>query len=97
MSKDIQEVVQRDTGIEDEEDTEPLPIVENLAKEEPILTETSTITQPIPKKAVPARSFLSIPEEDVVSVKDSVTFGLPVHGSLEGRELGGSSGHPITP
>ena len=29
MSKDIQELVQRDTGTEDEEDTEPLPTIEN--------------------------------------------------------------------
>ena len=33
MSKDVQELVQRDAGTEDEEDTEPLPVVENPAKE----------------------------------------------------------------
>ena len=37
------------------------------------------------------------PKEDLVSVKDSVTFGLPAHGPLEGMEAGGSSGHPATP
>ena len=26
-----------------------------------------------------------------------VTFGLPAHGSVEGMEAGGSSGHPATP
>ena len=52
MSKDVQELVQRDAGTEDEEDTEPLPAVENPAKEEPVPAETSTIAQPIPKKTV---------------------------------------------
>ena len=33
----------------------------------------------------------------MVSVKDSVTSGLPAHGSLEGMEAGGSSGHLATP
>ena len=53
MSKDIQELVQRDTGIDEEDDTEPLPIVENPAKEEPVPTETSARAQPIPKKIIP--------------------------------------------
>ena len=97
MSKEIQELVQRDVGTEDEEDTEPLPAIENPAKEEPFLAETSTIAQLALKKTVPACSFPSIAEEDVVSVKDSVTFGLPTHGSLEGMEVGGSMGHLVTP
>ena len=33
----------------------------------------------------------------MVSVKDLVTSGLPTHGSLEGMEAGGMSGHPATP
>ena len=54
MSKDVQELVQRDAGTENEEDIEPLPLVENPAKEEPILAETSTIAQPILEKTIPA-------------------------------------------
>ena len=54
MSRDVQELVQRDASTKDEEDTEPLPVVEHPAKEEPIPIETSTIAQPTPKKTVPA-------------------------------------------
>ena len=43
MSTEVQELVQRDVGIEDEEDIEPSPIVENPAKEEPVPTKTSTL------------------------------------------------------
>ena len=32
----------------------------------------------------------------MVSVKDSVTSGLPAHESLGGTETGGMSGHPVT-
>ena len=97
MSTEIQELVQRDAGIEGEEATKPVPIVEDPAKEEPVPTATSAIAQPIPKKAVPTRSFFSIPEDDVVNVKDSVTFGVPTHGSMEGMEVGGSGGRPTIP
>ena len=69
----------------------------NAAIEEPALAGTSTVAQPTPEKTVPARTFLSILEEDVVSVKDSVTSGLFAHVSMEGTEAGGSSGHPVTP
>ena len=92
MSKDVQELVQKDAGTEEDEETEPTPAVE-----EPALAETSAIAKPTPEKTVPARTFFSIPEEDVVSVKDSVTSGLFAHGSMEGMEAGGSSGHPATP
>ena len=92
MSKDVQELVQKDAGTEEDEDTEPMP-----ATEEPVLVETSAIAQPTPEKTVPARTFFTIPEEDVVSVKDSVTSGLLAHGSMEGMEAGGSSGQPAAP
>ena len=85
-------MVQKDAGTEEDEDTEPTPAIE-----EPTLAGTSTIAQPTPEKTVPARPFFSIPEEDEVSVKDSVTSGLFAHGSTEGREAGGSSGHPAAP
>ena len=92
MSKDVQELVQNEVGTEEDEDTEPTPAVE-----EPALAETSAIAQPTPEKTVPARTFFTIPEEDVVSVKDSVTSGLFAHGSMEGMEAGRSSGQPAAP
>ena len=49
MSKDVNEFVQRGTSMEDEEDIEPFPTVENPAKEEPIPNETSAIAQPTKK------------------------------------------------
>ena len=54
MSKDVQELVQRDAGTEDEEGIEPLPVVENPVKKEPAPVETSTIAQPTPEKTIPA-------------------------------------------
>ena len=49
MSKDAQELVQKDTGIEDDKDTEPMPAVK-----EPALPGTSAIAQLTPEKTVPA-------------------------------------------
>ena len=49
MSKDVQELVQKDAGIEEDENTESTPVVE-----EPALAGTSAIAQPTPKKTVPA-------------------------------------------
>ena len=53
MSKEVQELVQRDTGTDGEEDTEPLHASVNLAEDEPVLVEASTIAQPNPKKTGP--------------------------------------------
>ena len=92
MSKDVQALVQKDAGTEEDEDTEPTPAVE-----EPALAGTSAIAQPTLEKTFPDLTFFSIPEEDEVSVKDSVTSGLFAHGSMERREVGGSSGHPAAP
>ena len=50
ISKNVQELDQRDADTEDEEDTKPLPIVENPAKEELVLAKTSAIAQPILEK-----------------------------------------------
>ena len=91
-SKDAQELVQKDASTEDDEDTKPKPVVE-----EPAPAGTSAIAQWTPEKTVPARTFFLIPEEDVVSVKDSVTSRVLAHGSMKGMEAGGSSGHPTTP
>ena len=92
MSKDVQELVQKDASTEEDEDAESMP-----AAKEPALVETSAIAQPTPEKTVPAQTFFSIPEEDVVSFKDSVTSGLLAHGSMEGMETSGLSGHPTAP
>ena len=80
------------SGTEEDEDTEPTPAVE-----EPTLAGTSAIARATREKTVPTRTFFSIPKEDKVSVKDSVTSGLFAHGSMEGREAGRSSGHPTAP
>ena len=70
---------------------------EHPAKEEPVSMEVSIMAQPFIGKVGPIPSFFSIPEEDEVSVKDSVTSGLPAHGFTEGMEAGGSSRHPMMP
>ena len=57
MSVEVQESVQRDTGTEGEEETQPLPTIDNPAEEEPISAEASAMAQPIPEKTVLARSF----------------------------------------
>ena len=92
MSKDVQELVHKDASTEEDEDIEPTPAIE-----EPALAETSAIAQPTLEKTVPVRTFFSILEEDVVSVKDLVTPGLLAHGSMEGMEASGSSRHPTAP
>ena len=43
MSKDVQELVQKDAGTKDDEDIEPMPTVEEPAKAEPTLTGVSAI------------------------------------------------------
>ena len=47
MSKDVQELVQKDAGTEEDEETEPTPVVG-----EPALAGTSAIAQPTPEKTV---------------------------------------------
>ena len=49
MSKDVQELVQKDAGTEEDEDIEPTLVVE-----EPALAGTSAIAHPTPEKTVPA-------------------------------------------
>ena len=56
MSKDVQELVQKDAGTEEDEDTEP-----TLAVEEPALAGTPAIAQPTPKKTVPDTNLLFNP------------------------------------
>ena len=52
MTKDVQELGQRDVGTEDEENIEPLLAVENLAKEELAPVETTVIAQPTLEKTI---------------------------------------------
>ena len=47
MSKDVQELVQKDADTEEDEDTDPTPVVE-----EPALAGTSAIAQPTLEKTV---------------------------------------------
>ena len=74
-----------------------MPVVENPPKEEPVSVETSALAQPIPKKIVLAPPFFSVPKEDKVSVKDSVTSRLPAHRLMNGMEASGLDGRPATP
>ena len=55
------------------------------------------MVHPILERPGPTRSFFSILEEDVVNVKDSVTFGLLTHGPIEGMEAGGLGGQLAIP
>ena len=97
MSKEVQGLVQRDAGTKDDKETEPTPTIADPATEEPTPTGTSAIAPPFTEETNPTRSSFSfIPKEDVVSVKDSVTSGLPAHGSLREMEVGGSSRHSMT-
>ena len=46
MSKEVEELVQRDTSTEDDEEIEPMPAIADPATEEPTPTGTSTIAPP---------------------------------------------------
>ena len=74
MSKEVHELVQGDAGTDGVKDTEPVLASENLAEEELVpTTESSIDPQPNSKAAGPTlfHKLFTIPEEDVLSVKDS--------------------------
>ena len=47
MSNELQELVQRDAGIEDEEETNPWPVTTNWDEDLPAPPATSSLEQPI--------------------------------------------------
>ena len=71
ISKDLQELIQKDAGTDGEDEEDPVPVTTNLDTAESAPAGTSSIGTPW--------SWLEgIPEEEESSVKDSVTSGLPL-------------------
>ena len=101
MSKEVQELVQGEAGIDDEEETKPMPTSVNLAKEELILSKELSIPPitPIMRTGPFTWRLAGILEadEEKANVKDSVTSGLPTQESEEGTEASGLSRHPAIP
>ena len=93
ISNDLQELVQRDVGTEGEEDgTDLVLVTPNLDKEASIPDATKSW---IPPKTEPDHWPIPIiPEEEVASVKDSVTSRLPSREQNLGAEANGSGGVP---
>ena len=70
ISKDVQELIQRDAGTDGEDETDMALVITNLDVAESAPTKTVSIGTPW--------SWLEgIPKEEESSVKDSMTFGLP--------------------
>ena len=87
MSNEVQELVQKDAGIEDEEETDPWPARTNWDEDLPAPSTTSSWDQPL--FSTPSPWLARIPEEEEkASVKDSVTSGLPARGHGGGMEAG---------
>ena len=77
ISNDLQELVQRDVGTDGEEDDiDPVPVTTHPDEEGLALGIPSSSWCP-PKMETGLGDMTTIPEEEVASVKDSVTFGLP--------------------
>ena len=96
MSNEVQELVQKDAGTEDEEETDPWPARTNWDEDLPAPSATSSWDQPL--LSTPSPWLAGIPEEEEkASVKDSVTSGLPARGHGGGMEASGSIGHPAVP
>ena len=75
MSNEVQELVQKDAGIEDEEEADPWPARTNWDEDLPAPSATSSWDQPL--LSTPSPWLVGIPEEEEkTSVKDSVTSGL---------------------
>ena len=95
MSKEIQELIQRDAGTDGEDDTKQLLASVNPAKNRPVPAEASTIAQTNLVKMGPTWSFFSIFEEDVANLNNSFTSGLLSQGLIEGMGASGSGGLPV--
>ena len=91
MSNEVQELVQKDAGTEDEEEANPWPTRTNWDEDLPAPSATSSWDQPL--LSTPSPWLAGIPkEEEKASVKDSVTSGLPARGHGGGMEASGSTG-----
>ena len=77
MSNEVQELVQRDGGIDGEEETDLWPATTNWDENLPTPSTTSSWEQPLPSTPSPWLARILEVEEEKASVKDSVTSGLP--------------------
>ena len=77
MSNEVLELVQRDGGIDDEEETNPLPVMTDWDENLLAPSATSSWEQPIPSTPSPWLARIPEVEEEKANVKDSVTSGLP--------------------
>ena len=96
MSKDLQELAQGPKGTDGEEDIELVLVSVNPIEERPILEVASLeAPQPIQQEGGPtlAQSFFT--KEEVSSVKDSVTYGMPNKRVM--GEVARSSGQLVVP
>ena len=71
VSKDLQELIQKDVGTDREDEEDPVLATTNLDIAESAPAGTSSIY-------TPWSGLEGIPEEEESSMKDSVTFGLPL-------------------
>ena len=94
MSNEVQELVQRDAGTEDEEEAYPLPVTTNCDENLPTPSTASSWDQPLPSTPSPWLARIPESEEEKASAKDSVTSGLPTQEYGEGVEASGSTGRP---
>ena len=84
ISKDLQELIQRDAGTNGEDEADPAPMTTNLDATESAPTKTIPIGTPW--------SWLEgKPEEEESNIKDSVTSGLPSKWPSVGGEASMSS------
>ena len=98
MSKELQELVQRDAGTDGEEEAYLVLTSTNLDEEELALGIEASIFLPFAASTAgptPSHWFIPpIPEEEEVSVKDSVTSGLPSKEQNMGAKASGSGRQP---
>ena len=90
-------MVQRDAGIEDEEEANPLPATTNWDENLPAPSTTFSWDQPLPSTPSPWLARIPKSEEEKARVKDLVTFGLPAREHGEGVEATGLTGRPAVP
>ena len=88
ISKDLQEMIQRDIGTNGEDEADLAPATINLDAVESAPTETV-------QSGTPWSWLAGIPEEEESSVKDSMTSGLPSKRLSVDGEASGSGGQPM--
>ena len=92
MSNELQELVQRDAGIEGEEETHPLLVTTNWDEDLPAPPATSSLEQLIFSTTCTWLAGIPESKEEKASVKDSVTSGLPTQEHGEVVEASGLTG-----